>query len=144
MAKKSKRTTGKRKAGKGKGEARGKIGVGIFEEVERLVGEQKLSRAAAFRQVAKKTGRRVGTVSVNYYRVAHQRGAKLRPRRRRGVGRPRGAQRKGAGARTSIAGRTLAALAELTALARRQEAELARLRKENARLAEIRKLLGRI
>jgi hypothetical protein len=106
-----------------------------------MVASEKISRSEAFRRLSEKSGRKVGTVGANYYRVARQRGTKLR--RRRGPGRPpgtrRGARRGGKGVIT----RVLAALNELGTLVRQQGAELDRLRKENHRFSEIRRLLAR-
>jgi ABC-type phosphate/phosphonate transport system ATPase subunit len=114
---------------------RGSIGVQIFEQVEKLVGEQKIGRTAAFRRLAEKTGRQQGTVAANYYRIARKRGTKLAPRRRRlGVG----------GAATSaVLRRALTALEDVTGLYRKLEDEIVELRKENRRLAAIRRLVGR-
>ncbi|OFV87683.1 MAG: hypothetical protein A3J75_03020 [Acidobacteria bacterium RBG_16_68_9] len=134
----------KAKAKKQSRAARGRIGKEIFAQVEQLVGEQKMTRTAAFQRISEKTGRRAGTVAANYYRVARQRGAKLAPRRRR-VGRPPGTRQGAAGRRGErTLTRVLPALRELTALLRRQESELTRLRRENDRLAEIRRLISRL
>jgi len=122
----------------------GQIGKEIFEQVEHMVGEQKLSRTEAFQRISEKTGRRFGTVAANYYRVARQRGAKLAPRRRR-PGRPPAVKqgvRAPQGKQTLT--RALAVVHELTSLLRQQEAEFAKLRQENDRLAEIRRLIGRL
>ena len=130
---------------KAKTQARtGRIGQEIFEQAERMVGEQKMSRTEAFQRISEKTGRRFGTVAANYYRVARQRGAKLAPRRRR-LGRSPGVKQRGRvqqGERTLT--RALAVVRELTSLLRRQETELAKLRQENDRLVEIRRLIGRL
>ena len=48
---------------------RGRIGNEIFEQVEKLVSEEGLSRSQAFQRVSDETGRRPGTVSANYYRA---------------------------------------------------------------------------
>jgi hypothetical protein len=114
---------------------RGSVGVQIFEQVEKLVGDQKIGRTEAFRRVAAKSGRQQGTVAANYYRIARQRGTKLAPRRRRlGIG--------GAGTRP-ILKRALAALDDIGGLYRKLEEEIVALRKENLRLAAIRRLVGR-
>ena len=68
------------------------VGPKIFAEVEKLVAEEKLTRIAAFKRIAEKSGRREGTVSSNYYSVARKRGATLQ-RRRRSPGRPTKATR---------------------------------------------------
>ena len=114
---------------------RGSIGVQIFEQVEKLVSEQKIGRTAAFRRVAEKTGRQQGTVAANYYRVARQRGTKLAPRRRR-LG-------AGGAAISSVLRRALAALEDVTGLYHKLENEIVELRKENRRLAAIRRLVAR-
>jgi hypothetical protein len=54
---------------------RGNIGREIFEQVEKLVADQKIPRLTAFKQLSQKTGRRVGTVAANYYRVARKSGS---------------------------------------------------------------------
>src|SRR5262249_21754335 len=114
---------------------RGSVGTEIFEQVEKLVADQKVGRTEAFRRVAAKTGRQQGTVAANYYRIARQRGTKLAPRRRRaGV----------SGVNTgSVLKRALAALEGVTGLFRKLEHEIAGLRKENQRLAAIRRLVAR-
>ena len=126
-------------------EGRGRIGAEIFEQVEKMISEEKLTRTEAFQRLSDATGRRPGTVAANYYRVARQRGAALQPRVRRGVGRPRRPGRPAAGgdAQTAV-GRALAALDELAGLVRRQEQELARLRDENSQFDQIRKLMKRV
>jgi hypothetical protein len=123
-------------AAKRKREKRGKVGAEIFEQVERLVAAEKIGRTETFRRLAAKSGRQQGTVAANYYRIARQRGAKLAPRRRRGAG-PRGAATSG------IVKRALSALEEATSLFRKLEDEITQLRKENLRLAAIRKLIAR-
>ncbi len=114
-----------------KGKKRGQIGAQIFAQVERLVADQKLSRAHAFKRVAQKTGRKEGTVSANYYRVARSRGVALR-------------RRGGAGAsKSTLVTRILRTIEALAELIRQQEAELVHLRQENRRFAAIRKLVGK-
>lgn len=123
---------------------RGRIGAQIFDQVEKLVAAEKITRSEAFKRISDQTGRREGTVSANYYRIARQQGATLQPRGRRGPGRPRG--------RTGAAGSEIAtaishvssALTELQAAVRRQESDLTRLREENARFDEIRRLARRV
>ena len=73
------------------GGARGSIGVEIFEQVERMLAEDKITRAEAFKRLSDETGRKPGTVAANYYRIARQRGAPLQPR-------GRGAHAEGGGA----------------------------------------------
>jgi hypothetical protein len=109
---------------------RGTIGEQIFEQVEQLTAQGAMNRLAAFKQVASASGRQVGTVAANYYRVARQRGATLQ---RRGAG------KASTGRRGS--GRILAVLRVLERLLVAQEEEIARLRKENARFAQLRRLL---
>jgi hypothetical protein len=122
------------KTAKKKRAKRGSIGVEIFEQVEKLIDELKVGRTEAFRRLAQKTGRQQGTVAANYYRIARQRGAKLAPRRRRGS----------AGASTSsVLKRALAALEDVSGLFRKLEEEIVGLRKENQRLAAIRRLMAR-
>src|SRR5688572_840706 len=71
---------------------RGNVGNEIFDQVEKLMAEEGLSRTNAFQRLSETTGRRAGTVAANYYRVARQRGAELQPRAPRG-------SRSGGGAR---------------------------------------------
>jgi len=113
---------------------RGGIGAEIFEQVEKMVADQQIGRTEAFRRLSAKTGRQQGTVAANYYRIARQRGAKLAPRRRRAIG----------GANTnSVLKRALAALEDITGLFRKLEDDIVSLRKENQRLAAIRRLVAR-
>jgi hypothetical protein len=114
---------------------RGGIGVEIFEQVEKLVSENQIGRTEAFRRLAAKTGRQQGTVAANYYRIARRRGAKLAPRRRRGLGSGTTAG--------SVLKRAMAALDDVTGLFRKLETELVSLRRENQRLAAIRRLIAR-
>jgi hypothetical protein len=122
------------KATKAKPAKRGNVGTEIFDQVEKLVADQEIGRTEAFRRIAAKSGRQQGTVAANYYRVARQRGAKLAPRRRRGTGGVNSG---------SVMKRALAALDQVTGHFRRLEEEIAALRKENRRLAAIRRLIGR-
>ncbi|MGD9763606.1 MAG: hypothetical protein AB7V27_07830 [Candidatus Binatia bacterium] len=114
---------------------RGQIGTEIFDQVEKLVAAEQVGRTEAFRRLAQKTGRQPGTVAANYYRVARQRGAKLATRRR-------GGGRRGS-ATSVVVKRALAALEDVTGLFRRLEDEITNLRKENLRLAAIRRLMSR-
>jgi hypothetical protein len=59
----------------------GSVGRETFERVEALVKQGK-SKSEAFQQVGADTGRNVGTVSANYYRVARAAGA-LKSRKRK-------------------------------------------------------------
>ena len=127
---KTKKAAGK--AGPKKARPDGSISSGIYDTVEKLVADGKMSRAAAFRQVAKQSGRKEGTVAVNYYYAAKKRGAKLRKRVRRKVA---------SGRAVGAPSRVLTVLASLEQLIRAQAAELETLRRENGRFAEIRKLI---
>lgn len=123
---------GARRAGKS---IRGSIGDTIFAEVERLTAGGAMSKLAAFGEISRQTGREVGTVAANYYRVARKRGTPLRKRRRTG-------KRVAARAGSSSGGSLERALAALVKAVRQQQSEIDRLRRENARMAEVRKLLG--
>lgn len=122
---------------------RGRIGQEIFEQVEKLVADEGLSRSQAFQRVSDETGRRPGTVSANYYRVAHQRGATLQPRA------PRGSKRGGGRRRATDTGAEAAlskaqeALRELSDVVRRQEKELGALRQQAAQLDKLRSLVSK-
>ena len=124
------------KRAKAKRAKRGGIGVEIFEQVEKLMSDNQIGRTEAFRRLAAKSGRQQGTVAANYYRIARRRGTKLAPRRRRGIG-------GGGGTGGSVLKRALAALDDITGLFRKLETELVGLRKENQRLAAIRRLVTR-
>jgi hypothetical protein len=121
---------------------RGRIGQQIFEQVQRMLSEEKLTASEAFRRISEQTGRREGTVAANYYRIARMQGI-TRPRGG-GAGRPRGRRAAGAGDVQTALGRVSTALDELSAAVRRQEQEFARLRQENERLEEIRRLARRV
>lgn len=123
---------------------RGNIGNEIFEQVEKIIAEEGLSRTNAFQRLSEMTGRRAGTVAANYYRVARQRGATLQPRAPRGS-KPR---RAAPAARTSGGGggdadaalsRAMDSLQELAGIVRSQEKELATLR---AQVQQVEKLKG--
>jgi hypothetical protein len=110
------------------------ISATIYDAIEKLMAGGKMKRAAAFRQHAKATGRKEGTVAVNYYYAAKKRGtAKRRP------GRPKlaAAARNGAGS-----SRIESVLMSLADLLRSQEAELASLRRDNERFAALRRLMA--
>lgn len=109
---------------------RGAIGEQIFAEVDRLTADGAMKRLAAFEAVAKRSGRKVGTVAANYYRIA----------RRRGVVRDNGGTRQ-PGSRAGR-GKITAALRLLETALRQQEQEIARLRNENRRFQKLRQLLG--
>ncbi len=122
---------------------RGGVGNQIFDEVERLVAGG-MNKSQAFNDISQRTGRESGTVAANYYRVARQRGAELRPRRRRSET-PTRRGRAGADSdvRAALAKAT-AALDELTRAVRAQEQEMTRLRAESQSYAEIRRLARRL
>jgi hypothetical protein len=128
------------------GATRGNIGNEIFEQVERIVAEEGLTRTQAFQKLSEQTGRRAGTVAANYYRVARQRGAPLQPRRRRAGA--RGPARGGRGrtappdAEAALA-RASEAIRELQAIVRGQERELASLREQVAVVDQLQKVLAR-
>ncbi len=107
--------------------ARGHIWREIFAQVERMVAEQTLSRSEAFRRLAEKTGRRIGTVSANYYRAARRRG---------------GWGSAGASGRRAAVKRVLLALRQVVKFVEEQEAELEQLRKARVRYLAIRRLLA--
>jgi hypothetical protein len=117
--------------------ARGNVGAEIFDQIEKIMVSDKVGRTEAFRRLADKSGRQLGTVAANYYRVARQRGTKLAPRRRRGSG-----GKAAAGANTALL-RAVAALEDVSAMFRKLEDEIQQLRKENQRFAAIRKLIGK-
>ncbi len=122
--------------------ARGSIGNEIFDEVERLVAGG-MNKSQAFKEISTRSGREEGTVAANYYRVARQRGATLRPRRRRAeAASPRG--RAAGGDVQSALAKATAALDELAKVVRRQEQELSRLRDESRSYAELRRLAKRL
>ncbi len=118
---------------------RGEVGEKIFAEVQRLTEAEKISRSDAFRRIAKERGSSVGSVAVNFYRVANIRGLKLRGRGPRKVG-ARKAGRPGRG-KVATSGKAEALLRELGRLIEHQAKELDALRQENARYDEIRRLL---
>jgi hypothetical protein len=115
---------------------RGEIGPAIFAQIEQMVATEKIGRTEAFRRLAKSTGRQPGTVAANYYRIARRRGAKLAPRRRRTAG-------GRAGAAHGVVQRAAAALQEVAGVIRALEAQVAQLRRENQRVAAIRRLVAR-
>ncbi len=78
------------------------------------------------------SGRQLGTVAANYYRIARQKGAPLRRRRR---GRPPGS------GKSMSASRVIAALQVLGSAFRAQEEELVRLRSDVASFEKVRRLL---
>jgi len=125
---------------------RGNIGNEIFDQVERIMAEEGLSRTSAFQRLSELTGRRAGTVAANYYRVARQRGATLQPRA------PRGSRAAGkrTAKRTAATGDVDAALAraaesmqELAGLVRSQQREIASLRSQAEVIDKMRTLVSK-
>jgi hypothetical protein len=124
--------------------ARGGVGNQIFDEVERLVAGG-MNKSQAFNDISQRTGRESGTVAANYYRVARQRGAELRPRRRRSEAPVRRTRGAGSGTEVQAAlAKATAALEELARAVRAQEQEIGRLRAESQSVAEIRRLAKRL
>jgi hypothetical protein len=121
----------------------GGVGAEIFEQVERLVKDEGLTRSQAFQRLSEETDRRAGTVAANYYRIARQRGAELRPRAPRSEG-GRGRPRRGGGGKTdtdAVVQRAMDAIKELGDLVRSQERELQSLRELSAQLSKIQGLM---
>ncbi len=124
------------------GGTRGNIGNEIFEQVEKIISDEGLSRTQAFQRLSELTGRRAGTVAANYYRVARQRGAELQPRAPRGS--KQRATRSGSGSSADVEaalGRAGDALRELSSIVRRQEKQIADLRADAAKWEQVRDLL---
>lgn len=137
MAKMRKKVTKKAAKARPAQSPKGSISATIYETIEKLVANNGLSRAAAFRQLAKTSGRKEGTVSVNYYYAAKKRGAKLRKRRRAGKA-SAGAPTRGGQSRVE------SLLGTLEELLRQQAAELEVLRRENGRFVEVRRLVKQL
>lgn len=106
---------------------RGAIGKQIFAQVEELTAQAAMTRLAAFKQIAEASGRQVGTVAANYYRIARRQGVPLRSRR------PRSA--------ASGASRISDTVRAIQQLLQQQDEEIQRLRKETAQFTEVRRLL---
>jgi hypothetical protein len=122
---------------------RGNIGNEIFEQVEKIMSEEGLTRTQAFQRLSERTGRRAGTVAANYYRVARQRGAALQPRAPRGSrSRAGGADRGTSAAAEAALSRAREALEELSAVVRRQDDEIAALRADAAKWEKVRDLIA--
>jgi hypothetical protein len=130
----------------------GSVGRETFERVEALVKQGK-NKSEAFKQIAADTGKNVGTVAANYYRVARPSGA-VKPRKalapeRATRGRKKAAQtgrqtrsvRSGnsAGGVEQIVGQLAATVAALTEAVKDQDVEVRELR---GRLDGVRNLLG--
>ena len=133
--------------------SRGGVGNEIFDQVERLMAEEGLSRTNAFQRLSEMTGRRAGTVAANYYRVARQRGAPLQPRAPRGSrsgsgsGSRRQAPKRAATAAPSgdvdaALARAMDSLQELAGLVKSQQRELTDLRAQAKVLDKMRSLVG--
>jgi hypothetical protein len=125
------------------GGRRGTIGNEIFEQVEKLMAEEGLSRTNAFARLSETTGRRAGTVAANYYRVARQRGAELQPRAPRGSKRRAPARGASGGVDAALAKAT-EAIQELSAIVRQQEKELATLRSQAEQMDKLRSMLNKM
>lgn len=124
---------------------RGNIGNEIFEQVEKLVQEEGLSRTNAFQRLSEMTGRRAGTVAANYYRVARQRGATLQPRAPRGPKTRTATSRAGgggAGNADAALSRAMESLQELAGIVRSQEKELATLRAQVQQVEKLKSMLS--
>lgn len=127
-------------------EQRGNIGNEIFEQVEKIIQDEGLSRTNAFQRLSEMTGRRAGTVAANYYRVARQRGAALQPRARRGSKSRPAASRAGGGSGGADAAlsRAMESLQELASIVRAQDKELATLRAQVEQVDKLRNMLSKI
>jgi hypothetical protein len=133
-------------ARKPRAKKRGGIGQEIFDQVEKMVGEMKIPRLQAFKKLSEKTGRRVGTVAANYYRLARQKGVPLRRKAGRRRGRPAGVAAAAAGGTSGGSAsirRALSALQEIGNVLRKQEAELASMRRQQDSISAIRRLVGK-
>jgi hypothetical protein len=114
-----------------------------YAAVERLTGEEGLSRSEAFARLGAESDRRPATVAAAYYRAARQRG-QGRAARAPGVASRRPARpsaRVRAGDSERLLQAAAAALAELAELVRRQGEELLKLRADEERYREIRALI---
>jgi hypothetical protein len=122
---------------------RGGVATETYAAVERLTGEEGLSRSEAFARLGAESDRRPATVAAAYYRAARQRGQGRAVRAPAAVSRraARGTGRGRAGDSERLVQAATAALAELAELVRRQGDELLRLRAEEERYREIRALI---
>ncbi len=133
---------------------RGNIGAEIYEQVEKIIAEEGLSRTNAFQRISEMTGRRAGTVAANYYRVARQRGANLQGKRTRTKRTPRAPRaaapkaassaRAGSGDADAALSRAMESLQELAGIVREQEKELSSLRAQAEQVEKLRGLLSKI
>jgi hypothetical protein len=112
---------------------RGSRGVGeqVFTEVEQLTAGGAMKRGAAIAMVAEKLGSNTGTVAANYYRIARRRGIALRPRLS-------GTTKKGRGSSGALS----SALATIQDVLRSQGQEIEKLREDNRKLEQLRRLLA--
>ena len=122
---------------------RGGVATETYAAVERLTGEEGLSRSEAFARLGAESDRRPATVAAAYYRAARQRGQGRGSRAAVAVTRrtARTAGRARAGDAERLGQAASAALAELAELVRRQGEELLRLRADEERYREIRALI---
>jgi hypothetical protein len=113
----------------------GSVGRETFQAVEALVKQGK-SKTEAFTQVAADTGKKVGAISANYYRVARASGA-VKPRKRTARSAPAAATRRAPAARrqrpasvsvNQIVRQLAASVAALTEAVKAQDAEVRELR----------------
>ncbi len=130
---------------------RGEIGKQTYEAVKNHIAAGRKA-TEAFKLVAQETGRSVGTVQTSYYRIARSLpgggGVKLRPRggkRAAGTAPVAKARRVGAADASvqSLVKQLTQAAEALGAHVTRLENELAKSRRDSARLAEIQRLVGR-
>ena len=129
---------------------RGEIGKQTYEAVKNHIAAGRKA-TEAFKLVAQETGRSVGTVQTSYYRIARSLpgggGVKLRPRggkRAAGTAPVAKARRGVADASVHSLVKQLTQAAEaLGAHVTRLENELAKSRRDSARLAEVQRLVGR-
>ena len=122
---------------------RGGIGNEIFEQVEKLIQEEGLSRTNAFQRLSELTGRRAGTVAANYYRVARLKGAPLQSRAPRGS-KARSSARTPSGGADAALSRAMESLQELAGILRQQDKELATLRGQLEQVEKLRSMLSKI
>jgi len=125
---------------------RGNIGNEIFDQVERIMAEEGLSRTSAFQRLSELTGRRAGTVAANYYRVARQRGATLQPRAPRGsraAGKRTAKRAAATGDVDAALARAAESMQELAGLVRSQQREIASLRSQAEVIDKMRDLVSK-
>jgi hypothetical protein len=122
---------------------RGGVATETYAAVERLTGEEGLSRSEAFARLGAESDRRPATVAAAYYRAARQRGQGRGSRAPVVASRrtARSAGRVRAGDAERLLQAASAALGELAELVRRQGDELLKLRADEERYREIRALI---